>query len=61
MATVQYICDACDATFEVDTVVLAEQDLSLMCPECGETEILRVAGLSIGSCCETVPGTKSCG
>ncbi len=48
MATVQYTCDACDAQFEVDTNAIPEE--GLFCPECGETEILRVAGVSMGDC-----------
>jgi len=49
MAKIQYACDACDAQFEVDTGEIAEE--GIFCPECGETEILRVAGLSMGGSC----------
>lgn len=57
MATIQYICDACDARFKVETRDLAREGLVLMCPECAETELLRVADLSVG-CCEAIPGTN---
>ena len=63
MATIQYTCDACDAQFEVNTDEIAEE--GLFCPECGETEIIRVTGLSMGASCscdipagETPTGTK---
>jgi len=56
MANIQYTCEACDAEFAVNTAEIPEE--GLFCPECGETEILRVTGLSTGgSCsCETPSG-----
>jgi DNA-directed RNA polymerase subunit RPC12/RpoP len=66
MANIQYTCDACDARFEVDTAEIPEE--GIFCPECGETEILRVAGVSMGGSCscgmpsgETPAGVESCG
>ena len=62
MANIQYTCEACDAQFEVDTNAIPEE--GLFCPECGETEILKVTGLSMGASCscgtgeETPAGTK---
>ena len=56
MTFVQYTCDACDAQFKIDITDTTKD--ALMCPECAETELLTVAGLSDGASCQAVPGTK---
>jgi hypothetical protein len=55
MPFVQYTCDACDAHFEVEAAETPPE--VLMCPECAETELLTVIGVSNGPSCQAVPGT----
>ncbi len=55
MAFIQYTCDACDAQFEVEAAETPAD--TLMCPECAETELLTVTGVSNGPSCRAVPGT----
>ena len=53
-------CDACGATFEID--LNKPPEFGIFCPECGETEDIKMAGLE--DCCstsESVPGTKTHG
>jgi DNA-directed RNA polymerase subunit RPC12/RpoP len=54
MSFVQYTCDACDAHFEVEAADTPHE--GLMCPECAETELLTVTGVSNGHSRPVVPG-----
>jgi hypothetical protein len=56
MSFIQYSCDACDARFEVEATEAPLE--GLMCPECAETELLTVTGVSRSRSCRVVPGTS---
>ncbi len=51
MPTVEFTCDKCDTTFEVDTADLSEEEPK--CPRCGESESLSITGLFMDSACGT--------
>ncbi len=57
MAAIEYTCDACDAEFEVDPKLIPEGEV-VMCPECGETEIVHITCPVEESSCQVIPGTK---
>ena len=52
-------CDACGATFEIKLNEAPEY--GIFCPECGETEDIKLADFESCSTSETVPGTKTRG